>query len=147
MEITYLPADETDIAPILAQSRALIERYEDLVSIDRKEVFAWMARKTQKRIGEYRRILCNGETAGWVHVCGEGERTELDDLYVLPPFRNRGVGTATLRLLLRESDKPLFFYIFTRYTDAIRLYERLGFHVTETVSPTRAIMTREPGPA
>ena len=141
MEITYLPADETDIAPILAQSRALIERYEDLVSIDRKEVFAWMARKTQKRIGEYRRILCNGETAGWVRVCGEGERTELDDLYVLPAFRDRGVGTAVLRRCL-ACGKPVFFYVFTQNTRAVALYEREGFRKIETVSPTRCLMAQ-----
>ena len=75
MQISYLPADETDIAPILAQSRALIERYEDFGSIDRDAVFAWMERKTRKRIGEYVRILCDGETAGWIRVCDDAFKT------------------------------------------------------------------------
>ncbi len=144
MEIRCFPAEETDVAPILAQSRALLECYEDFKSLDREAVFAWMERKTRKRIGEYRRILCDGETAGWLRVCDHGDRLELDDLYVLPGFQNRGIGTTTLNKLLGESEKPVFLYVFTRNAGAIRLYERLGFRVRETVSENRAIMEREP---
>ena len=140
MDIQYLPAEETDIAPILEQSRALIERYETFADVSREEVFAWMERKTRKRLHEYRRIVCDGETAGWIRVCDEGERIELDDLYILPPFRNRGIGTETLQKCLCESEKPVYFYVFTENTGAVRLYERLGFRVTERVSATRAIM-------
>ena len=140
MDIQYLPAEERDIAPILAQSRALIERYETFEDVSREEVFAWMERKTRKRLREYRRIVCDGETAGWLRACDEGERIELDDLYILPQFQNRGIGTATLQKCLRESEKPVYFYVFTRNTGAVRLYERLGFRVTERVSETREIM-------
>ena len=140
MELRFFPAEETDIAPILEQSRALIERYEDFADVDREEVFAWMERKTRKRLNEYRRIVCGGETAGWLRVCDEGARRELDDLYVLPPFQNRGIGTATLQKAIRESEKPVFLYVFTQNTGAVRLYERLGFRVTEQVSATREIM-------
>ncbi len=144
MKTTYLPADETDIGPILAQSRALIERYEDFSSIDREAVFAWIERKTRKRIGEYVRILCDGETAGWIRVCDEGEKRELDDFFILPRFQNRGIGTAALKKFLCESEKPVFLYVFTRNTAAVRLYERLGFRVRETVSDTRVIMEQAP---
>ncbi len=144
MKIEYLPADETDAASILEQSRALIERYEDFSSIDMDAVFAWMERKTEKCIAEYSRILCDGETAGWIRAHDDGEKLELDDLFILPQFRNRGIGTATLRKYLRESGKPIYFYVFSQNAGALRLYERLGFRVRETVSDTRVIMEQEP---
>lgn len=144
MKITYLPADETDIAPILEQSLALVERYEDFSAIDKEEVFAWLRRKTEKRIGEYRRILCGWETAGWFRTCDHGDKLELDDLYILPPFQNRGIGTAVLEKTLAESTKPIFFYVFVHNTGALRLYERLGFRVRERVGETRLILEREP---
>ena len=144
MEITYLPADESDIAPILAQSLALVERYEDFSTIDREEVLAWLRRKTEKRIGEYRRILCDGETAGWIRAADEREKLELDDLFILPPYQNRGIGTSVLQKYLAESKKPVFLYVFTRNSGAIRLYERQGFRVRERVGETRLIMEREP---
>ena len=142
MKIDYLSADETDIAPILEQSKALIERYEDFGSIDREMVFAWITRKMQNCIGEYTRILCDGETAGWIRAHEEGERLELDDLFILPRFQNRGIGTATLQKFIRESGKTISFYVFSRNVGAVRLYERLGFRATETVSHTRHIMER-----
>ena len=142
MELRYLPADETDIAPILDQSRALVERYEDFTKLDQAEVLSWLQRKTEKRIAEYSRILCDGETAGWIRACDDGERLELDDLYILPPFQNRGIGTAVLKKYLAESEKPVFFYVFARNTGAIRLYERLGFRLRERVGETRLIMER-----
>jgi len=145
MQITYLPADETDITPILEQSLALVERYEDFSQIDKEEVFAWLRRKTEKRIGEYRRVLCEGELAGWIRACDEGEKLELDDLFILPPFQNRGIGTAVLQKYLAESEKPIYFYVFARNTGALRLYERLGFHVRERVGETRLIMEQVPG--
>lgn len=145
MEITYLPADASDIAPILEQSLALVERYEDFATIDKEKVFAWLRRKTEKRIGEYTRILCDGETAGWIRACDHGEKLELDDLFILEPFQNRGIGSAVLRKYLTESEKPVFLYVFTRNTGALRLYERLGFHVREQVGETRLIMEQAPG--
>ena len=145
MEITFLPADETDIAPILEQSLALVERYEDFSIIDKEEVFAWLRRKTERRIGEYTRILCDGVTAGWIRACDEGKKLELDDLYVLPAFQNRGIGTTIIKKTLSESTKPVYFYVFARNTGAIRLYERLGFRVREQVGDTRLIMEQNPG--
>ena len=140
MEISYYPADESDIAPILAQSLALVERYEDFSWIDKEEVLSWLRRKTEKRIGEYRRILCDGVPAGWIRASDEGKQLELDDLFVLPPFQNRGIGTAVLQKYLAESEKPIFFYAFSRNSGALRLYERLGFRVRERVGETRLIM-------
>ena len=145
MEITYLPADASDIAPILEQSLALVERYEDYATIDKEKVFAWLRRKTEKRIGEYRRILCDGETAGWIRSCDHGEKLELDDLFILEPFQNRGTGTAVLQKYLTESEKPIYFYVFTRNSGALRFYERLGFRVRERVGETRLIMEQIPG--
>ena len=142
MELRYLPADETDIAPILDQSRMLVERYEDFSSLDQEEVLNWLKRKTEKHIAEYTRILCDGQTAGWIRVSDDGERMELDDLYSLPPFQNRGIGTAVLKKYLAESEKLIFFYVFARNTCAIRLYERLGFRLRERVGETRLIMER-----
>ena len=71
----------------------------------------------------------------------DGDRMELDDLYVLPAFRDRGVGTAVLRRCL-ACGKPVFFYVFTQNTRAVALYEREGFRKIETVSPTRCLMAQ-----
>ena len=143
MNCSFAPAAEEDVPQILEQGRALIRQYEDLSSLPAEEIFAWMERKTRRFLGEYRRILADGETAGWIRLHEEDGQLELDDLYLLPRFQNRGIGTWTLETILNEHPGPVFFYVFTGNTGAVRLYERLGFRVRERVSPTRQIMEKK----
>ena len=143
MNCSFAPAAEEDVPQILEQGRALIRQYEDLSSLPEQEIFSWMERKTRRFLGEYRRILADGETAGWIRLHEEDGQLELDDLYLLPRFQNRGIGTWALERILGEHPGPTFLYVFTGNTRAIRLYERLGFRVRERVSPTRQIMEKK----
>ena len=78
-------------------------------------------------------------------VTGEEALLEIDDLYVLAPYRRLGIGTELFRRCIAESErlgKPLMLYVFTKNTPAVRLYEKMGFVLKETVSPTRSILVR-----
>ena len=68
---------------------------------------------------------------------------ELDDLYVLPEYRRRGIGTMIIEKCCSESDLPIFLYVFSGNTGAVSLYQRLGFRITESVGGTRYIMQRD----
>ena len=141
MELTYETARPEDAPTIFAFARELIETYETDPELDLDMALAWTRRKIEKRIGEYTRVLLDGAVAGFFRFVPDGERMELDDLYVLPAFQNRGVGTAILRRCVAQG-RPVYFYVFTKNARAIALYEREGFRKTEDVGPTRMIMTR-----
>lgn len=141
MQLTYEPALPADAPVIFGFARELIETYETDPELDLAMALDWTRRKIEKRIGEYTRVLADGATAAYFRFVPDGARMELDDLYVLPPFRNRGIGTAILRRCLGEG-KPIYFYVFTKNTRAVALYEREGFRKTETVSPSRAVMAQ-----
>ena len=141
MQLSYEPARPEDAPVIFGFAKELIEAYETDPDLDRSMALDWTRRKIEKRIGEYTRVLMDGETAAFFRFVPDGERMELDDLYVLPAFRGRGVGTAILRRCIAEG-KPIYFYVFMKNTRAIALYEREGFRRAEDVSPTRAIMAR-----
>ena len=68
---------------------------------------------------------------------------ELDDLYVLPVYRNQGIGSKILEKCMAESKENLYFYVFSRNLCAISFYERHGFSVQKTVGNTRLIMVRK----
>ena len=139
MELAYVPARESDAPVIFGFARELIERFETDPDLDLGMALDWTRRKIEKRIHEYTRVLADGETAAFFRFVSDGGRMELDDLYVLPAFRGRGIGTAVLRRCV-ASGKPVCLYVFTENIRAIALYEREGFQRTETVSPTRALM-------
>ena len=142
-ELRFLPAGEEDAHAIFTLAMELIDRYEDYALIGRDEVAAWMERKIRLRIGEYTRLVLGGETAGYYRAARAADGSlELDDLYLYPAFQGRGIGTEVLEKSIAEADAPIFLYVFRANTRAIRLYERLGFRVTEEVSPTRCIMRR-----
>jgi len=121
--------------------RQLIEDYEDRSSVDLPAVLRWVRRKIEGSIGEYTLIRADGEKAGYCHFFrNEDGLWELDDLYVLPPFQNRGIGTGAVKRCLAAADGPVMLYVFIRNRRAVELYKRLGFRVVETVGGSRYIM-------
>ena len=139
MTLHYQVATEGDIPEIFAQAKALIDTYEDLEIIDYDKVLAWMKRKITSQIQEYTAVSQNGEICAYYHLCEDGE---LDDVYVLPAYRNQGVGSQILQKCIDDSRSPLYLYVFSANVGAIRFYQRFGFTVSETVSNTRYIMSR-----
>lgn len=140
MHLTYETATNEDISVIFAQAKALVDEYEDRSAMDYNKVMDWMERKITKLLESYTRVCLNGACCAYYRLTEDGE---LDDFYVLPPFRGRGIGSAILERCIRERENDLWLYVFTENRRALALYQRFGFRVTETVSSTRAIMRRD----
>ena len=139
--LAFLPAQPEDIETIFAQSKALIERYEDITAIDYSRVLQWMRKKIETNIGLYTRVVCDNNTVAYYCLCEDADRMELDDLYVLPAYRGKGIGSRILEKCLSETNKEIYLYVFSQNTGAISLYKRFGFAISEQVSATRLIMT------
>ena len=144
MELTYKPAEQRDVQIIFDLSRDLIDRYEDVASIDYDRVLNWMHRKIEENIGQYMCVFADGRKAAYYRFCRNGQMMELDDLYVLPEFRSRGIGTKILKKCCAETVDPVMLYCFIRNSGALSLYRRMGFQVTQKVGNTRCIMVRKP---
>lgn len=142
MQLTYEQAAPEDAACIFDLCKALIDRYEDMDSIDYDSVIRWVRGKIGRQIAEYQRVLTDGRLAGYVHFHQDGDRMELDDLYILPECRGRGLGTAVVEKCCAETEKPVYLYVFIRNEGAVRLYRRLGFEIIKTIGNSRYIMQR-----
>lgn len=141
LQATYLPARQEDVNTIFALSKALVEQYET-AEIDFDRVMQWMHRKITQSIGEYQRVMVDGQVAGYFHLHQDGERMELDDLYILPPYRNQGLGTAVITHCCTATELPVYLYVFIRNKGAVRLYQRMGFRIIETLDNSRYIMQK-----
>lgn len=143
MELSFGPALPEDGEILFRFNQELIDKFEDIQNIPYEKVLLWVRRKIEENISSYTRIYAGGHHAGFYRFIPNGEEMELDDLYIFPEFRNRGIGTRVLEKCIRESDRPVMLYVFCRNTGAVALYRRMGFAVRETIQNSRYIMVRE----
>jgi ribosomal protein S18 acetylase RimI-like enzyme len=75
-------------------------------------------------------ILLDDEPAGRLLVAEEEDEFRVVDIAVLTEYRNRGIGTYTLKASIqraKESGKPIRLSVLRGNDAAARLYGRLGF--------------------
>ncbi len=144
MEITYQKATKNDIEALYAFNKELIDSYEDLKSIEYDKVLNWIRHKLETYISDYTCILSDGEKAGYFCFKAADGAMELDDLYVFPKHRNKGIGSTVIRKCLSETPLPITLYVFRKNIGALRLYKKMGFEISENVGETRYIMRTEP---
>ena len=140
-DLEFHPARKEDIEVIFVLSKVLIEQYEDISAIDYSRVLQWVRKKIETNIGLYTRVVCDKTTVAYYCLREGADRLELDDLYVLPAYRRKGVGSKILEKCLSETNKEIYLYVFTQNVGAISLYKQFGFAISEQVSETRLIMT------
>ena len=86
MELTYKPADGSDLDVIFHFARELIDQYEDRSQIPYEKVLAWVRKKLELHIQEYTCVFADGAKAGYYHFFPmDPDIMELDDLYISNP--------------------------------------------------------------
>ena len=112
-----------------------------------EEVFGhWDANDQRRRSDDNdpancRLIVVDGVRVGILVVEDQPDEIFLARIFVLPAFQRCGIGTALIRTLMeraRAEDKPLRLRVLI-VNPARRLYERLGFTVTQQ-TPERLYM-------
>lgn len=90
-------------------------------------------------------VQCDGEDVGWLTVVRQPDRIELDSIYILSSWQNRGLGTALLERLITESNaaRKILTLGTGKINPARYLYERLGF-VAVHQSEFKVYMERQP---
>jgi GNAT superfamily N-acetyltransferase len=136
MAITVRPATPDDIPSILRfiHELAAYERQPDAVQATE----AGLLRDGWQQPVRFKALIaeCDGEVAGcalyfWTYSTWVGHHgIRLEDLYVTPPMRRRGVGRALLQRLARiavdEGCSRLEWDVLDWNAPAIAVYERLG---------------------
>lgn len=141
MNLTFDIAEPSDTLPIFQWRKKLIDDYENVEKINYQKVLCWVKKKIETRIKEYTVIFADGKKAGYYHFYkNPDERFELDDLYVLPEFQNKGIGSAVIRKCCSEVDEPVMLYVFIKNSRAVSLYKRMGFEVAKQIDDSRYIM-------
>lgn len=122
-------------------SKKLIDDYENIEDIDYEKVLSWIREKIQNHINDYSIIFVDGTKAGYYRFCKNADnKFEIDDLYILPQFQNKGIGSKVIYQCCAEVDEPVILYVFVKNHRAVSLYKRLGFEVLKNIKDSRYIM-------
>lgn len=140
MEIKFEKASVGDAQSIFELFCELVEKYEDLTINNYEKIKKWEKFKLSNSLSEYYSIFCDDEKVGYVHFFQNESSMEIDDFYVLNEFRNRGVGTETLRKLKSSTDMPISLFVFKSNLGAIKFYEREGFKFKEDIDERRMVL-------
>jgi len=142
MEIKFERITKEDNNVIFELFKSLVFKYENLKEIDVEKILKWEQRKLDERTSEYFSILFNGNKVGYVHIYENNGVTQLDDFYILEPYRNKGIGSMVLEDLLK-SHSPVELVVFKENLIALNLYKKFGFVITQEISDTRVLMKFE----
>lgn len=141
MNITYGIAEESDAEKIYQLSKQLIDDYENIEAIDYEKVLFWTRKKIQNHIKDYSVIFLDGKKAGFYRFCkNDDNKYEIDDIYILPKFQNKGIGSKVICECCAEVDEPVMLYVFVKNHRAVSLYKRLGFEVSKKIKDSRYMM-------
>ena len=133
-QITFRPASEADYAWLWTLKRLTMRPYVEQM---------WDGWDDEVQENFFRRnfipanirvIVSGGRDIGLLHVEREPAALFLANLQILPEFQNRGIGTTVIHHVIneaRESRLPLRLQVLKTNRPARRLYERLGFELTE----------------
>ena len=95
-------------------------------------------------VNEWQLIASSRRRVGCLNVQFRPDEIFLANIYVLPEYQRRGIGSSIIRNLLQigvETGLPVRLNVLTSNDNAYRLYVRLGFQVVEASSDKRLMST------
>lgn len=83
-------------------------------------------------------VKLDGVYVGFAHLGNRGANIDwLEDLFVLPEYQNKGIGSQTITLLEEEVKKyseSLYIEVAARNLNAMKLYRRMGYDCLNTIT-------------
>ena len=134
MNFTLRPASPADYAWLWALKRLTMRSYveEQSGSWDDEAQEAFFRRNFVPAF--IRVVVVDSRDVGLLHVEPEPEMLFLANVQILPEFQNRGLGTALIRVVMAEAKAAGLgtrLQVLKSNRPARRLYERLGFAITQ----------------
>jgi ribosomal protein S18 acetylase RimI-like enzyme len=126
-EVTLRPAVSDDAEFVFRVTEACMRAYAE------QTWGAWNEAITRASFtpATHRIIRCDDQDIGCLALYEMGDHLDLDKLYILPAYQNRGIGTALIRDIIARAaaaGKPVRLSVLA-VNPARRFYERAGFVV------------------
>ena len=117
--------DAESVATVYLRSRRELVAFAPLVHSE-EAVRAWI-RDALIAAGRTTVAVVDGQVVGFLSVSKDAQGSWIDQLYLLPEWTGRGLGSELLGLAREELPSPIRLYTFQANQAARRFYERHGF--------------------
>lgn len=133
MKIDYelIRATDDDFELIKQTKIANIFDYAKNISTEEREhILSYVDRFTNKFLKEYKIIKKDNEKCGVFLVRDYEDGVLFDEIYLLPKYRNLGIGSEVIKNELEKHNK-VYLCVYKENVKALNLYKKLGFNVFE----------------
>lgn len=133
VELAAYRGEEEKAAALIQSFWKAHNQYEQPEAEARADLAAWTGKGHA-----FFYIVADGETVGFLHMGSRGGEIDwLEDLFVLPAFQKRGIGSEAVRLaeeMVRQYSQSMYIEAAAWNEGAVRLYRRLGYDCLNTVT-------------
>lgn len=143
MQLEYTRATKEDVEEICRLADDVILRYEDFHTVNEEKSLGWTHLSIAQNIERFAVIRYQGHKAGYLLLTPGNGRYEINYLFVLPYYQNKGIGTAVIQQCIRDTKGNVQVYVFTGDIGTYSLFEQLGFRAKEVFHRTRYVMVYE----
>jgi GNAT superfamily N-acetyltransferase len=119
------PKDAEDIATVLIESRRAFLPYAPFAHPE-QDVRRWV-RTCLMQTDTVVLAEEDGVVVGVLATSQEADKSWINQLYILPGWNGKGIGTLLLQRADSQLPKPIHLYTFQENTGARRFYERNGY--------------------
>jgi len=127
-QIKLVPATQSDTENMYNWK---IESVDKSIQSDSK-VISYIKQNAQDSIKDTKMITYNNKTIGMLtcYYIDNGEWWYIDEIYLIPEYRNKGIGTKLIKEQIQSHDKIKLQVAYSNKS-AIKLYKSLGFETVD----------------
>ena len=110
---------------------SIIDYAKNLSKEEMGKITNYVKNTVPKQIGNYKVIIIGCKKVGCLLLEEYEDGILLDELYLEPNYRRKGIGTHILTNILNHHSK-VYLWVYKENTVAFNLYKRFGFQIEET---------------
>ncbi len=103
---------------------------KNISSEERVRILNYIDKCINENLKNYKIIKNNNKNCGVFGVRDYEDGILLDEIYLLPKYRNMGIGSDIIKNEL-EKHKKVYLFVYKDNIRAVNLYKKLGFDVFE----------------